>query len=81
MVERPGSFPEWPLLLYGHVQTGPIVEVHIMSGANYEDVQKPNVSHGWSAHITCCTNVCMASWCVCVFVSKVMGGELVIRFY
>jgi len=52
-----------------------------MSGANYEDVQKPNISHGWSVHITCCTNACMASWCVCVRVSKVVGGGLVIRFY
>jgi len=61
MVEHPGSFPVWPLLLYRHVQTGPIVEVHIMSGANNADVQKPKVSHGWSFHITCCTNAYMAS--------------------
>jgi hypothetical protein len=66
MVECPGSFPICPLLLYRHVRTGPILEVHIMSGANYEDVQKLNISHGWSVHITCCTNACTASWCVCV---------------
>jgi len=51
-----------------------------MSGANYEDVQKPNISHGWSVHITCCT-ICMYGFLVCVHVSKVMGGELVIRYY
>jgi hypothetical protein len=45
MVECPGSFSVWPLLPYRHVRTGPIVEVHIMSGAYYEDVQKPNISH------------------------------------
>jgi len=61
VVERPVSFPVWPLLLYRHVRTGTIVEVRIMSGANYDDVQKPNISHGWSVHITCCTNACMAS--------------------
>jgi hypothetical protein len=25
MVEHPGSFPVWPVLLYRHVRTGPIV--------------------------------------------------------
>jgi len=42
LIVDPGSFPEWPLLLYWWVWTGLTVEMFIMSGANYEYLQKPN---------------------------------------
>ena len=71
MVECPRRSPVWPLVLYRHVRTGPIVEVHIMSGANYEDVQKYQsllISSHYMLHKV-------------LRVSKVMGRELVMRCY